>query len=981
MDSQQSLCFTRFLQLTCTQLNCTFSILLIHFTALRLSLPTVNMAPHTPRLRRERKREARRRQHESIHHVMTDAQPQAQALPRKRFQFKSQGQVSDEARKRDIHSVERRTPGKAPLKQPTSLDDRISRGTLPAKDPKSTRLPEPTQVTSKRARSEEGEQQPNKKARLQPQNASAPASGANHPATEVPLTQRSEKERMAARAKRFASRDKAVPVRKCVLSEGSKPRPEAASVNEDAPKQDITDTTAVQNNGEGEVVIVGEFAPVELRRSHREATAVGKDTTAYDHNIKSAVEKDSDSKLTTVRGIVPTQDLGDTAITDKDGDSRVTVVTHDAPTQILRDICTADKIEDHNSAVGNGHEQKQDSKINSAVEKTGDGGPLPRDETCGKSIDGAVVTPGAEYERTALNGPELDDQKHTSNTPPHLQTSSASNRGSFSRKRSRELVDHFEHSVPKRPRVESDLSHLPTSAQAGLEPRAIASTKDSSELSAGRLAPVQRNNAGQILQKPQVATKFQYYDYEPIERNPSYGLKLFDYGDDSVPIMYSALIKHVESGELRTKPSLYLRQDALALLRQQTWTSSDLGRLRGPKIGPTRIIDDCDLYFREGKVYVATRGGLLLAADYLKLIGVPETQSIRFNGRKPAWAKLAEAKRHYRRIEKTYEPIIEEQKKNGFIKVVSGSTVMVFERFRQVTDGKLVDLAYGMRLDDKVKGFFSYQHTCPMDWNKDPPEGSETKAIPDSKIIDWAKFDYGRILAAVGANGTVPTPSLGQPTSSWASGTSANKYIKAHMKYRSMVQTKKMDTQSNTLVLKALGDTDGSSLKSDNQAANSQITNSSEIREDHVIFEHSQSVSADPMSNLIKEAGLSVPKLDKVTVQNPPKECGSIGDRQESSRHDSQQPELVKNGDLADGNKVIMISGSVAKSEVIAEGGNNASNGSIAEVGAITEGEIMAEVDTTLKQIKPLLSIITISQRLHEWADEDRVDFEDDQCS
>jgi hypothetical protein len=75
------------------------------------------------------------------------------------------------------------------------------------------------------------------------------------------------------------------------------------------------------------------------------------------------------------------------------------------------------------------------------------------------------------------------------------------------------------------------------------------------------------------------------------------------YDNESVPILHSVHIYRQDSVSLLNKPTAQLKQDALALLERGV-KAKDLGRSSVAKQGPTKIIDDCDLYLREGKVYV-----------------------------------------------------------------------------------------------------------------------------------------------------------------------------------------------------------------------------------------------------------------------------------------------------------------------------------------------------------------------------------------
>jgi hypothetical protein len=141
--------------------------------------------------------------------------------------------------------------------------------------------------------------------------------------------------------------------------------------------------------------------------------------------------------------------------------------------------------------------------------------------------------------------------------------------------------------------------------------------------------------------------------------------KFKDYDDDSVPIMVSEQIQHLDSPDLLNDPSPQLKANAFILLKRGLNTK-DLRR-KPPKDangndvklkGRIKVIEDVDLYLHEdGKLYVATELGLLVAADYLTLAGYPDTQPVRFNGMKPAWVGAVIARADTRRtITNTQEP-------------------------------------------------------------------------------------------------------------------------------------------------------------------------------------------------------------------------------------------------------------------------------------------------------------------------------------
>jgi hypothetical protein len=256
----------------------------------------------------------------------------------------------------------------------------------------------------------------------------------------------------------------------------------------------------------------------------------------------------------------------------------------------------------------------------------------------------------------------------------------------------------------------------------------------------------------------------QYQDDRPEreEKFPEDVLNYVDYGVYSIPIMYSGFIEHYHATELIDEPSdelkatltvnaiqmfgrkmLLLRRDAIALSRKNFLTPKDLGRKNVHKTEPTRVIDDCDVYLYEGKIYIGTEHGLLLAADYLKLIGIPDSQPVRFNGYKPAWVKELEAKQHGRRVLQQFTPpaaLIKE----GVIGLELGSTVRVYDLGIFARDPKTNEpnwMAYGVR-NDGVEGWFPYyEETCRIDWCADVTT-SDSNGIDYSNMIDWSTFDY-----------------------------------------------------------------------------------------------------------------------------------------------------------------------------------------------------------------------------------------------
>jgi hypothetical protein len=221
-------------------------------------------------------------------------------------------------------------------------------------------------------------------------------------------------------------------------------------------------------------------------------------------------------------------------------------------------------------------------------------------------------------------------------------------------------------------------------------------------------------------------------------RFPEEGLSFVAYDAYSIPLLCSHSIEHQYPFEILNKPSdklkrsfedesetevfsrnmLVLRQEALRLSRKRFWTSEDLGRKKTLKSGPTRVIGDCDLYLYDGKVHVATEQGLLLAAAYLELIGVPDSQPVRFDGHQPAWMGLITTTPERRRVLKSWKPTTV-VRDGGCISIMSGSIVVVYEHGVfdiDTTTGEESRMAYGARVEDGVAGWFMYSNTCRMDW-------------------------------------------------------------------------------------------------------------------------------------------------------------------------------------------------------------------------------------------------------------------------
>ncbi|UPX12694.1 uncharacterized protein EKO05_0003233 [Ascochyta rabiei] len=310
------------------------------------------------------------------------------------------------------------------------------------------------------------------------------------------------------------------------------------------------------------------------------------------------------------------------------------------------------------------------------------------------------------------------------------------------------------------------------------------------------------------LQQPQArAVPFDEL-FAPVAPNPECDFKILDYDNESVPVLYSGLIDHSDSTKLLNCPPEELVFDALdaieASLRpfsEYGWpTAIDLLGRTPSKESPTKVLNDVDLYLhkKDGKLYVATDLGLIITAEYLKLIDVPETQPVRFDGRIPPWAKVALRAREKRKVvqifgrlrkikkitaqgdleatetkrknpEATaeaakkvearetsqlhqmadenveYEEILEAERPGG-LPLPLGSSVIVYK----VDNND--QWAYGRLCDSGQKGWFPISHTCPVDWSLDRFPRSSTgfldKPLPmsqDPEEKDWnGLLDYIR---------------------------------------------------------------------------------------------------------------------------------------------------------------------------------------------------------------------------------------------
>ncbi|KAJ4319526.1 hypothetical protein N0V94_003861 [Neodidymelliopsis sp. IMI 364377] len=306
---------------------------------------------------------------------------------------------------------------------------------------------------------------------------------------------------------------------------------------------------------------------------------------------------------------------------------------------------------------------------------------------------------------------------------------------------------------PKRLRQSSDV----------IPPLMCTTTKGAALVTEGSdsAAPASMQLAGKQRtaphQRPRAQAVQPESSFAPVAPNPECDFKLLDYDDNSVPVLYSATITHTDSTELLNSPPEELIFDALDAVERgfkpdrYGWPSAIglLGR-KPNKDMPTKVLNDIDLYLHEsdGKLYVATDQGLIIVAQYLKLIGVPDTQPVRFNGRIPPWAKAALNAREKRRVVrsfglsretaglKTAKRVSEEHDGNLSLKL--GSSIVVYK----IDEND--EWAYGRSCEEDKKGWFPISYTCPVDWSLDRFSGSNAALLNmplpnsnDKEEKDW----------------------------------------------------------------------------------------------------------------------------------------------------------------------------------------------------------------------------------------------------
>lgn len=137
--------------------------------------------------------------------------------------------------------------------------------------------------------------------------------------------------------------------------------------------------------------------------------------------------------------------------------------------------------------------------------------------------------------------------------------------------------------------------------------------------------------------------------FAPVTPNHTCELEFIDYLHDSVPVLYSSMISHSSNADFLNSPSGTLIVNALAIIgpsvdpqAKRGWPSAiELPGRTLSQNDPVKVLSDVDLYLhkKENDLCVATDRGLITVTSYLKLIGVPKKQPVRFEGRVPSWAK------------------------------------------------------------------------------------------------------------------------------------------------------------------------------------------------------------------------------------------------------------------------------------------------------------------------------------------------------
>ncbi|KAL1592506.1 hypothetical protein SLS59_009739 [Nothophoma quercina] len=258
----------------------------------------------------------------------------------------------------------------------------------------------------------------------------------------------------------------------------------------------------------------------------------------------------------------------------------------------------------------------------------------------------------------------------------------------------------------------------------------------------------------QPLQRPQARVVQPDPSFAPVARNPLCNLEFLDYDNSSVPVLYSTKIQHTRSTELQNCPSIDLVNDAFDAIEAGL------------------------------KPYAQP----FVVKKYLKLVGIPKTQPVRFEGRVHPWAKAASRTREKRRVilaggkivledyQVALTPKIElptpdakQDKADAATEAQRGDTGKAEQQRIEVMDvqvGRELSLplgaivvvykihkdydswTYGRLYGTDKQGWFPLWHTCSIDWSLDRFSGSKAQEFsePLSESKDCEEMDWNGLV-------------------------------------------------------------------------------------------------------------------------------------------------------------------------------------------------------------------------------------------
>lgn len=147
---------------------------------------------------------------------------------------------------------------------------------------------------------------------------------------------------------------------------------------------------------------------------------------------------------------------------------------------------------------------------------------------------------------------------------------------------------------------------------------------------------------------------------------------------------------------------------------------------------PPYIISDVDLHLGEDAIYVASERGPITTADYLDIVGVPETRKVVLRGVVPAWAKKVFAGAESRLVPEAYQPKAPEE-----LPLPGSSVVEVYWRgLGSGDEGE--EWALGKLADQGRVGIFPWNVTEPVGPYR---EGFELSSDCKNTYYDKAGFE------------------------------------------------------------------------------------------------------------------------------------------------------------------------------------------------------------------------------------------------